>query len=269
MYQAGWWPDPGRRHQLRYHDGNRWTEHVSDNGYTSTDSYGLPDAVTPDGPYLPPANPYNPPSMYRGAQPQGASTPPYFIPVPAPAQRTNGLAVASLVLGILAALSGIIPFLFFLAFVFGILALVFGLVSWSAATKGAPNKGMAIAGTVLSAVGITLGVVGVIIVNRVVDNFEESVSNIFGTADPSEYEVVLGTCGPGDNNWLSASGTIQNTTSGRTSFWVTVRFLDTNGVQVADASDIIGTLEPGRTANWQANSYEEYPGAVTCEIIVE
>jgi hypothetical protein len=29
---AGWFADPGRRHELRYWDGQRWTEHVSDHG---------------------------------------------------------------------------------------------------------------------------------------------------------------------------------------------------------------------------------------------
>jgi hypothetical protein len=29
---AGWFADPGRRHELRYLDGQRWTEHVSDRG---------------------------------------------------------------------------------------------------------------------------------------------------------------------------------------------------------------------------------------------
>lgn len=34
---ASWQPDPSRRHELRYWDGNRWTEHVSDAGRQSTD----------------------------------------------------------------------------------------------------------------------------------------------------------------------------------------------------------------------------------------
>ncbi len=32
-----WYPDPARRHQLRYWDGGRWTERVSDNGIPSVD----------------------------------------------------------------------------------------------------------------------------------------------------------------------------------------------------------------------------------------
>src|SRR5262249_19562989 len=35
---AGWHPDPRGRHELRYWDGNAWTEHVSDAGKTGTDN---------------------------------------------------------------------------------------------------------------------------------------------------------------------------------------------------------------------------------------
>jgi uncharacterized protein YxjI len=34
---ANWYPDPLNRHQLRYWDGAKWTEHVSDNGITGVD----------------------------------------------------------------------------------------------------------------------------------------------------------------------------------------------------------------------------------------
>ncbi len=33
----GWYPDPSRGHELRYHDGGVWTEHVSDQGVTGID----------------------------------------------------------------------------------------------------------------------------------------------------------------------------------------------------------------------------------------
>ncbi len=35
--EAGWHPDPYRRHQHRYFDGATWTEHVSDAGAQSVD----------------------------------------------------------------------------------------------------------------------------------------------------------------------------------------------------------------------------------------
>jgi uncharacterized membrane protein YhaH (DUF805 family) len=35
---AGWYPDPTGRHQVRYWDAARWTEHVSDNGVAGVDA---------------------------------------------------------------------------------------------------------------------------------------------------------------------------------------------------------------------------------------
>jgi hypothetical protein len=40
-----WYPDPARRHQLRYWDGGRWTERVSDNGIESFDAVDFGDQV--------------------------------------------------------------------------------------------------------------------------------------------------------------------------------------------------------------------------------
>src|SRR5262249_36457513 len=33
----GWYPDPAARHQFRYWDGSNWSEHVANNGVTSSD----------------------------------------------------------------------------------------------------------------------------------------------------------------------------------------------------------------------------------------
>ena len=35
---AAWHPDPMGRHQLRYWDGNAWTDHVSNDGVQTTDA---------------------------------------------------------------------------------------------------------------------------------------------------------------------------------------------------------------------------------------
>lgn len=37
---AAWYADPAGRHQQRYWDGSRWTEHVADNGQSSVDPEG-------------------------------------------------------------------------------------------------------------------------------------------------------------------------------------------------------------------------------------
>ncbi|MFD7923448.1 DUF4190 domain-containing protein [Streptomyces sp. NPDC059740] len=76
--------------------------------------------------------------------PQGANT-------PSPAAG-NGLAVASLVLGILALISF---WTVFGGLVLGLVGLVLGIVGIRKARAGrAPHRGMAIAGTVLSALGL-------------------------------------------------------------------------------------------------------------------
>ncbi len=43
---ANWHPDPMGRHQLRYWDGVKWTEHVSDNGATAIDHLDGAQPVT-------------------------------------------------------------------------------------------------------------------------------------------------------------------------------------------------------------------------------
>ena len=48
---AGWQADPFGRHELRYHDGSAWTEHVSDAGATSIDA---PVAAADGAPPPPP-----------------------------------------------------------------------------------------------------------------------------------------------------------------------------------------------------------------------
>jgi len=54
----GWYPDPAGRHQLRYWDGRRWSEHVADDGAASTDPLGpppMPPVASPPPPFVIPA----------------------------------------------------------------------------------------------------------------------------------------------------------------------------------------------------------------------
>jgi hypothetical protein len=104
------------------------------------------------GPYQ---APYQPPSQgpYPGpyqAPYQGPYQPPYpgyYSPVPV-GQRTNGMAIASLVLGIV-----------WLWWIGSILALVFGYIALGQIKqRHESGRGMAIAGVVLGWVGIVTGV---------------------------------------------------------------------------------------------------------------
>ena len=42
--RTGWFPDPARRHQLRFFDGHHWTDAVRDDGVDSGDVLGPPPA---------------------------------------------------------------------------------------------------------------------------------------------------------------------------------------------------------------------------------
>ena len=60
--EAGWLADPVGSHQMRYWDGSRWTEHVSDSGTAAVDALPAdapppppPEAVAPPPPPPPPA----------------------------------------------------------------------------------------------------------------------------------------------------------------------------------------------------------------------
>jgi hypothetical protein len=110
-----------------------------------------PPPSAPPTPSAPPPGPTPPPAPPAYGQQAGGygyqSTP-----------KTNGLAIASLVLGIAQ---------IFLCIVGGILALVFGYISRrqideSGGTQG--GRGMAIAGIILGWVGIGLGIVYIVVI---------------------------------------------------------------------------------------------------------
>jgi hypothetical protein len=100
------------------------------------------------------ASPQAPGSYDPGPWAQRPGTAPYRA-------ATNGLAVASLVLGIVG-----IPGVFALFNIFSILALIFGLVSRSQIQKSGGTQGgagMAMAGIVLGTIGIALDVIWIIV----------------------------------------------------------------------------------------------------------
>jgi hypothetical protein len=52
QYAANWYADPTGRHQLRYHNGTTWTEHVSDSGQQSTDPVEATPVVATTSPVV-------------------------------------------------------------------------------------------------------------------------------------------------------------------------------------------------------------------------
>ncbi|GAA4804368.1 AIM24 family protein [Nocardioides caeni] len=80
MSEAAWHPDPTGRHEMRYWDGTRWTEHVSDAGVQSTSPVegGAPAQSDQQAQGGQPAGGHDPHAGQQGGwggQPQGGHDP--------------------------------------------------------------------------------------------------------------------------------------------------------------------------------------------------
>ncbi|MCX4847540.1 DUF4190 domain-containing protein [Streptomyces sp. NBC_00893] len=114
-----------------------------------------------------------------------------YAPAQMPGARParNGLGIAALILGVIGAVSGLIPFLFWLAGVLGLIALILGLTGRGRAKRGeATNKGMATFGAVLGLISLILTVVGAVITFKAVDDavndLNKAVSDTTASAKP-------------------------------------------------------------------------------------
>ena len=103
--------------------------------------------------------------------------------------RSNGVAVAALVIGILALVSGFIPFLGILfASVLGIIAVIAGIVGLRRAkARAGEGRGMSIAGLVMGALGVILAVLQVVGIaslfgnpemQQQIEEFESEIENL-------------------------------------------------------------------------------------------
>lgn len=184
---AAWHPDPTGSHDHRWWDGERWTEHVADAGVASVDPLpGGPDAPSDRTEVLDaedtaagtsttavPTQPGPAAGETAGTEQPSWGEPPRAN-TPGAAQpawgrsttgqgdghtgppRAGGAAIASLVLGILALLSGI----FVIGGVLGLAAIVVGAIALATASnRGGGGKGHAIAGIITGVVGIVLAVI--------------------------------------------------------------------------------------------------------------
>jgi hypothetical protein len=167
--QAGWYQDPENTAGERWWNGSGWSDQkrastaVAPVADTTGFRFGGPDpspGSRPD-PYAPPPTysapqAYAPPPAYT--PPQAYSPPsPYVAPYGAPAygSRTNGLAVAGLIVS-----AGGWIFAGVLASITGIILSAFGLArAKQAEAAGNPNsgRGIAIAGIVIGIVVTVLG----------------------------------------------------------------------------------------------------------------
>ncbi|MEU2428002.1 DUF4190 domain-containing protein [Streptomyces sp. NPDC007861] len=128
-------------------------------------------------------------SEYTQQPPYAPEPPAPQPPAPHPAPARNGLGTAALVLGIIGALSGVIPFFFWLAGILGLIGLILGFAARGRVKRGeATNKGVALAGVVLGLVSLALSVVGAVItfkaVGDAVDEINKATSGSSASKEP-------------------------------------------------------------------------------------
>ncbi|MFD9001748.1 DUF4190 domain-containing protein [Streptomyces sp. NPDC059582] len=145
---------------------------------------GTPDPQQPQGPYqAPPSAPYGQPAPYGQSAPYGPyGPPPYqtwgqgYSPFNRPAP-VNGLAIASLVLGIFC-------FLPAMGLVLGVIALV------QIRKRGGRGRGLAVGGAVLSSIGLVLWTL--MLTTGAASEFWEGVKE--GARDGTSLSVSAGEC---------------------------------------------------------------------------
>ncbi|MFE7132993.1 DUF4190 domain-containing protein [Streptomyces sp. NPDC057638] len=117
-------------------------------------------------------------------QPYGAPSP---QGQPAPRPMRNGLGTAALILGIIGALSGLIPLLFWMAGILGLIAVILGLVGNGRVKRGeANNRGVTLTGAVMGLVALVLSVIGMVITFKAVDDAVDEIDKALtptGTKD--------------------------------------------------------------------------------------
>jgi hypothetical protein len=220
--EPGWYPDPWRRHELRWHNGRDWTADIADRGHRGVDAGQPVPAVAP-----PPLGP-----------PQVATRP-----------ARNGAAVAALVLGIFAIMVGFVPLLFWMGGIAAVLAIVFGVVGLRRSRRGgeAGRSGFAVAGLVLGPLGLVATVVGGYVTVLVVRTVQDIV-------DVGAYRISQESCAVGDGRAV-LHGTITNDSDDTRDYTVFVEFRR-EGTDNALGFDTVGVddVAPGDTAEFTASS---------------
>ncbi|MFI8446703.1 hypothetical protein [Streptomyces erythrochromogenes] len=122
---------------------------------------------------------------------------------PQAANATNGLAVATLIVGGFGLVLGFVPFLFWLGGILAVTGVGLGIGAIVRANKGAPNKTMAVVGTVLAGAGILASVGGFFLTVSVIEHSSNRIEA--GIDDFADYDPELDGPYPSSEPWPSAS----------------------------------------------------------------
>ncbi|MDO8361346.1 MAG: DUF2510 domain-containing protein [Actinomycetota bacterium] len=229
----GWHPDPTHRFELRYFNGQRWTNDVAVNGQRFVDPGAMP---TPPGPGVVPA-----PAGWGGVPAHPGWGGP-MAPMPRPPGR--GMAITSFVLSVGAVLLAWLPFVFVLAGLAAIAAFVLGVIVINRSRRDAAGgRGFAVAGTTLSIAALGLCVVGFLFTRVVLHELDEFTK-------PGPHEAVVDRCVT-ENGIATLEGHITNLDDTYHDYTISVEFrLDGN--LIGSRSVPVRRVPPGESSEFEA-----------------
>lgn len=193
----------------------------------------------------------------------------------------NGLGITGFVLGLLAALFSLIPIIGVIAWPLSILGLVFGILGILRTGKGmATNKGMAIAGTVLAAIGLVicvlwLGLFGTFSTYSSSDSgtVEQVISPVEDGAQAKQDVTVSGCTVSSEDGMTRAEATVEitNSTGKPQSYLGTISVDAPDGSRLGEINIVSNSLAAGQeiTLSGMAASTPlsgELPESVTCSV---
>jgi hypothetical protein len=230
----GWFPDPLRRYEFRYHNGERWTGDVSVDGRLFIDPLGAGPssaAGSAAGPFVG----------------RGAARPPRH-----PARLTG---VWAFVCGLTGIVLAWMPILFVVGAVAAIAGLVLGLISLrrsrdvltsETARDASPPpdtaRGFARFGVAAAPAALGLCVVGLLL-TRV------TLREVRDFTNPGRYQLQTGTCALNAGQ-ASFEGTITNQDTRSRQYTIQIRYLDVTR-SLATASVTTASVTPGSTVTWR------------------
>lgn len=165
------------------------------NGQPYQQSYNVPPQ---NGQYQQGQNPYGMPQSGYGNN--GYAAPQYGMPYQ---QQSTGMAVASLVLGIISICTGLFMFSFPVLFLMPIIGIILGIVFKS--KKLPVGKGMSTAGIITSAIGLAIPILLLVIVVVMLMTNGAEVMQFLKEYSPEEYRQLYEVYGEQFPEWFSGA----------------------------------------------------------------
>lgn len=215
--------------------------------------------------------------------PQNAPQQNYFHQAPKP---LSGMAVASLVLGIIALLTSFLPIINNLSFILAALGLIFAIVGIVGTVRGKRRgKGLAIAALVVNVVSIVVVLATQSMFSTALDEATDQISSGTPTtiessssgdaaADASSDAssdapyTVADEAITGDAYSCTITGTFTNTSSNTMSYaQVSYNLYDADGAQIGTALANTNNLASGGTWKFEAVGFESVEDVVSFELV--